>query len=123
MAAFGAVPAAAAGAAAGASCAVEAAACGAAVWASTEPESATPATSREAIRSLRIMMSSLGRLRYREPGRNPATRVARRGPTMRRRWHTTAECNTRFPARYAHGILTFAALDYARKYLRSGQTG
>src|SRR6185312_8995931 len=61
MAAFGAASAAGAALVAGAACAAGAAACGAAAWASTEPESATPATSREAIRSLRIMMSNLGR--------------------------------------------------------------
>ena len=45
---------------AGAGCAAGAAfVAGAAAWANTEPESATPATSREAIRTLRIMMSSL----------------------------------------------------------------
>jgi hypothetical protein len=59
---------AAAGAAAGAICAVPAgAACGAAPWASTELESTTPATSNEAIASLRIMMLSLDDLGIANP--------------------------------------------------------
>jgi hypothetical protein len=41
-------------------------------WANTEPEMATPATSREAIASLRIMIMSLEIFDCHGPGRNPA---------------------------------------------------
>ncbi|GFZ95838.1 hypothetical protein GCM10011408_15130 [Dyella caseinilytica] len=41
-------------------------------WANTEPERATPATSREAIASLRIMIMSLEIFDCHGPGRNPA---------------------------------------------------
>lgn len=45
-------------------------------WASTEPERATPATSREAIASLRIMIMSLEILIATDPAGTRLSRVA-----------------------------------------------
>ena len=60
-------------------------------WAKTEPERATPATSREAIASLRIMIMSLEIFDCHGPGRNPATSGGMAVSTMPWIRHTGTE--------------------------------
>jgi hypothetical protein len=63
-------------------------------WANTEPERATPATSREAIASLRIMIMSLEIFDCHGPGRNPAHAGGVTALTMPRSRHTGTEQNS-----------------------------
>jgi hypothetical protein len=66
----------------------------AADWAKTEPERATPATSREAIASLRIMIMSLEIFDCHGPGRNPANSGGVAVATMHGSRHTATERNS-----------------------------
>jgi hypothetical protein len=66
----------------------------AADWAKTEPERATPATSREAIASLRIMIMSLEIFECHGPGRNPANSGGVTVATMHGSRHTATEQNS-----------------------------
>jgi hypothetical protein len=72
----------------------------AADWAKTEPERATPATSREAIASLRIMIMSLEIFDCHGPGRNPATSGGMAVSTMPWIWHTGTERREKFIKKY-----------------------